>query len=384
MLTVLLIEDESVERLYPFSLTHSSWELRFGAFSVHERWIQTLTNARVIVHSHRPALQNLTVERLGSQDIEPGSPLLVMLATCALSPVMMRMLADSATVAEYDAVIMCSEQPVGAILRSSPSDINAISNALDALPGTDVRTVDVRGRMVRRLYDTLDMIEDAVVWDSELVENHVHPDARIHQSAVIDVSRGNVIICQDAEIGAMAVVQGPCVIGSHAVVKPLSHVTHSMIGPYSKVGGEVSCSILHGYSNKQHYGFLGHSVICEWVNLGAGTTTSNLKNTYGDVRSTMPWGRESSGRMFLGSMIGDFTRTAIGTMLPTGGVYGSCSHIMADGLAASSSRSFVWANGVPYEHSAAMQTCDIIMKRRGKQMTQALATVLNEVRSHDA
>jgi hypothetical protein len=87
--------------------------------------------------------------------------------------------------------------------------------------------------------------------------------------------------------------------------------------------------------------------------------------------------------MFLGSLIGDFTRTAIGTLLPTGGVYGVCSHVMAEGLAPSSRRSFVWSEGVPYEYAAALQTCDVMMKRRGRRMTDALSVILNEVRERD-
>lgn len=383
MLTVLLIEDEGVERLYPFALTHSSWELRIGAYSLLERWSRTLPDARVIVNSHRRSLHELAIERHGPQDIVPGSPLLVMLSSCATSPAEMQRLAAHATAPESDAVIMCEGTPVGAILRASPEHPGDLPSVLDKLGSSEIGVLEVRGRVITRLWHILDMIEDGISWDAELVVHQLHPDARIHQSAVIDVSKGAVIIGEDAEIGAMAIIQGPCVIGAHAVVKPHSHVTHSVIGPYSKIGGEVSCSVLHGYSNKQHYGFLGHSVIGEWVNLGAGTTTSNLKNTYNDVRPTMPWGRESSGRMFLGSMIGDYTRTAIGTMLPTGGVYGVCSHIMSEGLAPSFRHSFVWSDAVPYEHAAAMQTCDIMMKRRGHHMTGALTSVLSEVRQHD-
>jgi UDP-N-acetylglucosamine diphosphorylase/glucosamine-1-phosphate N-acetyltransferase len=306
-----------------------------------------------------------------------------MVSTCVLAPEEMRRLAALALAAETDVALMCGEHPVGAILQASPAHPSELPTALDALGSTDIGAHEVRGRMITRLWDVLDLIEDGVTWDAELAEHHVHPTARVHQSAVIDVSKGHVIVGENAEIGAMAIVQGPCVIADHAVVKPLTHVTHSVIGPHSKIGGEVSCSVLLGYSNKQHYGFLGHSILGEWVNLGAGTTTSNLKNTYSDVRPTMPWARESSSRMFLGSLIGDFTRTAIGTLLPTGGVYGVCSHVIAEGLAPSSRRSFVWSEGVPYEHASAMETCDVMMKRRGRQMTDALGVILDEVRKRD-
>ncbi len=382
-LSVLLIEDEAIERLYPFSLTHSSWELRTGAYSIHERWCRILPGARVVVHTHRTSLQGLAFERHGSQTLEHGGPLVVMLSTCVISPDEMRRIAALASASQSDVVLLCAGQPVGAILRSSPTQVVDVPAVLDSLSASEIGTHEVKGRVVTRLWDILDMIEEGVTWDAELVEHRVHPQARVHQSAVIDVSKGPVIVGEEAEIGAMAIIQGPCVVAERGVVKPLSHVTHSVIGPYSKVGGEVSCCVFLGYSNKQHCGFLGHSVIGEWVNLGAGTTTSNLKNTYNDVRPTMPWGRESSGRMFLGSMIGDFTRTAIGTLLPTGGVYGVCSHIMAEGLAPSNRRSFVWSEGVAYDHASAMKTCDVMMKRRERQMTRALSETLDEVRQGD-
>jgi acetyltransferase-like isoleucine patch superfamily enzyme len=383
MLNVLLIEDERVDHLYPFSLTHNSWELRIGAFSIRERWSSALSDTRIVVYTHRTSLQNLAAESHVAQNLEKGIPLLVMVSTCVLAPEEMRRLATLALKAESDVALMCGAYPVGAILRTSPAHPGELPTVLDALGSTEIGACDVKGRMITRLWDVLDVIEDGVTWDAELVEYQIHPTALVHQSAVIDVSKGPVIVGEDAEIGAMAIVQGPCVVADHAVVKPLTHVTHSVIGPHCKIGGEVSCSVLLGYSNKQHYGFLGHSVVGEWVNLGAGTTTSNLKNTYNDVRPTMPWARESSSRMFLGSLIGDFTRTAIGTLLPTGGVYGVCSHVMAEGLAPSSRRSFVWSEGVPYEYAAALQTCDVMMKRRGRRMTDALSVILNEVRERD-
>ncbi|MBU3678602.1 MAG: hypothetical protein FGM32_03230 [Candidatus Kapabacteria bacterium] len=381
---VLLIENENADELYPFALTHPAWELRSGFLSVYERWQRVVGDDLISVHSPRGKQLDVFSERHPRIDLREGAPLLVVVASVLLSPGQMRSLVKKASDSKRPCVLMLDDLAIGAIMPAAPADVSMISPLLDAVGKEDVDVVHVKGRSISRLWELLDAVDECIQWDAELVDHHVDHTASIHQSAVIDVSKGPVIIGRHAEIGAMAVVQGPCSIGDHAVVKPLSHITHSVVGPYCKVGGEVSCSILHGYSNKQHYGFLGHSVIGEWVNLGAGTTTSNLKNTYHDVRPTMPWGRESSERMFLGSLIGDFTRTAIGTLLPTGGVYGVCSHIMAQGMSASSCRSFVWSNGVPYEREAALDTCRTMMHRRGRELTQSMCSLLDDIREQDA
>ncbi|MFM8770526.1 MAG: putative sugar nucleotidyl transferase [Candidatus Kapaibacterium sp.] len=382
--SVLLIENENADELYPFALTHTAWELRSGYLSVYERWSHVVGDGLVSVYS--PREKHLTVfnEVHAPATLSEGSPLAVVVASVLLSPEQMQLIVQHASKTTRAQVLMLDDQVIGAVIPAAPADISMVAPLLDSVSDDDVDVFQVKGRSIRRLWDLLDAVEECVNWDSNLLHHRVDPTASVHQSAVIDVSKGPVIIGRHAEIGAMAVVQGPCAIGDHAVVKPLSHITHSVIGPYCKVGGEVSCSILHGYSNKQHYGFLGHSVIGEWVNLGAGTTTSNLKNTYHDVRPTMPWGRESSGRMFLGSMIGDFTRTAIGTLLPTGGVYGVCSHIMSGGMSSSACRSFVWSEGVPYEREAALDTCRTMMQRRGRELTKAMCSLLDDVRESDA
>ena len=107
-------------------------------------------------------------------------------------------------------------------------------------------------------------------------------------------------------------------IGENTTIKSNSKISNSVIGPYCKIGGEVSGTIFQGYANKSHYGFLGDSFVGEWVNLGAGTTNSNLKNNYKNVSVIINNQLINSNKLFLGSFIGDHTKTAIGTILNTG------------------------------------------------------------------
>lgn len=151
----------------------------------------------------------------------------------------------------------------------------------------------------------------------------VGSNAQLMPGAVVNSEQGPVVIDQGATVHSLAVLQGPCYVGPNSMVMPHASIrANTVIGPNCKVGGELSASILQGYSNKSHDGFLGDSLIGAWVNLGAGTNTSNLKNTYGPVRAQIDDGGTAinTGRTFLGSIIGDHVRTAIGTRLPTGAV----------------------------------------------------------------
>jgi UDP-N-acetylglucosamine diphosphorylase/glucosamine-1-phosphate N-acetyltransferase len=383
VINVILIEEDAVEELYPFALTCNTWQIRAGRHTIHERWVRALPDANVVVHTHRTLHEQVYREQIAGGVLGRPAPMLVLLSSAVLSPEHMKGLAERTLSAKRPCVITSDAATIGAIVPTTPDRLDEIMAVLDDVAATDADLVSVPSRHVRRMWDVLDMIDDAIAWDAELSDSCVSPTAVIHPSAIIDESKGTVLIDDMAEIGPMAVIQGPCSIGAHAVVKPHAHITHSVIGPYCKVGGEISVSIFQAYSNKQHYGFVGHSIIGQWVNLGAGTTTSNLKNTYHDVRPTMPWGRETSGRLFLGSMIGDFTRTAIGTMLPTGGVYGVCSHVMSEGLAPSNVRSFVWQAGVAYDRSHAFDTCDAMMQRRGHTLSERHRELLDDVRERD-
>ena len=149
---------------------------------------------------------------------------------------------------------------------------------------------------------------------------------------MLDASKGPIMIADHARIGANAVIVGPCYIGIHMNVMPLSHVRPgTTIGPMCKVGGEVSNSIMLGYSNKSHEGYLGDSYLGKWVNFGAGTITSNLKNTYGEI-SVRRGGKEiPTGRRFLGSLVGDHTKTGVLTRLGAGSYIGFCSSLAGRG-----------------------------------------------------
>ena len=143
---------------------------------------------------------------------------------------------------------------------------------------------------------------------------------------VFDVRQGVVVIEEGAEVRSGTRLEGPVYVGAGTRVLG-GFIRASVFGPECRVRGEIASTVFLGYGNKAHDGFVGHSVIGHWVNLGAGTTTSNLKNTYGPIRLEVAGARIETGRSNLGTLFGDHAKTAIGTMLATGTVIGAGANV---------------------------------------------------------
>jgi UDP-N-acetylglucosamine diphosphorylase / glucose-1-phosphate thymidylyltransferase / UDP-N-acetylgalactosamine diphosphorylase / glucosamine-1-phosphate N-acetyltransferase / galactosamine-1-phosphate N-acetyltransferase len=242
-------------------------------------------------------------------------------------------------------------------------------------------------RLPEYLWDLVHWNEEAIVADAIQMKNRprppegnyhliaaedviVSPKAKLSPGIVLDASKGPVVIDEGASIGANSVIEGPVYIGRHSTISPMSHIhSGTSIGPMCKIGGEVAASIFLGFSNKAHYGFVGHSYIGQWVNLGAGTTTSNLKNTYGPIKMRIGKKEIETDRRFLGSMIGDHTKTAIGTRLMTGSYIGYCSLLASSNLPPHFIPSFTFctdAGQVPYKLDKAREVMKQVYSRRGR------------------
>jgi len=152
--------------------------------------------------------------------------------------------------------------------------------------------------------------------------------AEVEPGVVFDVRHGAVVLEEGARVLSGTRLEGPLFAGAGTVLLG-GTIRFSAIGPQCRVHGEVGHTVFLGYANKSHDGFIGHSVVGQWANLGAGTITSNLKNTYGEVRLDLPGGRIETGRMNLGSLFGDHAKIGIGTMLSTGTVIGAGAQVVS-------------------------------------------------------
>ena len=208
--------------------------------------------------------------------------------------------------------------------------------------------------------------------------------SRVMSGSVINAEGGPVYIGDGVTVMPGSVIMGPCYIGNGSLIKAGATIYgETSIGEVCKVGGEVGESIIHGYSNKQHYGFLGHSYIGKWCNLGAGTCTSDLKNNYKNVRVKIEGSeRVDTGRMFLGSVIGDYSRIGIGTLLNSGSVIGVMCNIFGGGMVSGNIPSFIWGGSGGYDEydfDKAIETSSIVMLRRGKELTPEIRELLRYV-----
>ena len=206
---------------------------------------------------------------------------------------------------------------------------------------------------------------------------------KLEPGCVLDASRGPVVIGEHAVLGANSVIQGPCFIGPYCQMRPLT-VIHPGVsaGAFCRLGGEISASILFGFTNKSHEGFLGHSYLGKWCNLGAGTNTSNIKNTYSEVTVKIGSREIPTGRRKLGTVMGDHTKTAIGTRLMTGSYLGFSCQLAGSAIPPRFMSSFTfWTDRgpEPYRLEKAIEVIQQVYARRDRTWTSADEQILRYV-----
>ena len=194
--------------------------------------------------------------------------------------------------------------------------------------------------------------------------------ATVEPGVVFDVRQGAVILEAGAEVRHGTRLEGPVFVGPGTRVLG-GFIRASSFGPECRVHGEIAASVFLGYANKSHDGFVGHSVVGQWVNLGAGTTTSNLKNTYGPVRLDLDGTRIETGRINLGTLFGDHAKTAIGTMLATGTVVSAGASVFGSGGPPKYVRPFAWGGDGEQRLSedGFLRIAERVMSRRSVELS---------------
>lgn len=247
---------------------------------------------------------------------------------------------------------------------------------------------DQQSRMIDYLWDLVGWNEESLIQDYATLQTASAPkaagpyhmieqdqvwlgaDVRLDPGVVLDASKGPVMLDRQAHISANCVLEGPCYVGPQTVVMPHSLIRPgTSVGGLCKVAGEISNSVIFACTNKAHYGYLGDSYVGKWVNLGAGTTTSNLKNTYGQITAWCGDGPRPSGRRFLGAMIGDHAKTAIGTRLMAGTYLGFCSQVALSAIAPKFVPSFRFVTDTgqePYRPQKAVEVMKAVFARRNR------------------
>ncbi len=206
------------------------------------------------------------------------------------------------------------------------------------------------------------------------------------ECAIINASTGPVYIGKDAEIMEGSVIRGPFALCDNSTVKMGAKIYGpTTIGPFSKIGGEVNNSVIFGYTNKAHDGFLGNSVLGEWCNLGADTNNSNLKTTYDEIR-VWNYTEEKfipTGLQFCGLIMGDHSKCGINTMFNTGTVVGVNANVVGHGFQRNFIPSFSWGNSITgyttYDIDKAIEVAKSVYKRRNRELTKIEIDILRSV-----
>jgi UDP-N-acetylglucosamine diphosphorylase/glucosamine-1-phosphate N-acetyltransferase len=300
------------------------------------------------------------------------------------------------------AFIVCDD----ALTKSlTPRDLLNVDRRYTALLG--ISRTAASGRMIRFPWDLIARLSELLGedWsaadasiDSEVPagmlcgsrENlHVGERVSIHRTAIIDTAAGTVFLSDDTFVGAYAVLEGPLFVGPGTRINPHAWLHGgNAIGPMCKIGGEVHGCVIQGYTNKQHLGFLGHSYVGSWVNIGAGANNSDLKNTYGEVRVPINGREIDSGQIFFGAIIGDHAKIGINASIPTGAVIGFAASIASTAMLPKFVPSFAWVTSDRVAHGDPMRAMDVasaMMARRNVDLTDEevglfsdLATRVNE------
>ncbi len=247
------------------------------------------------------------------------------------------------------------------------------------------------------LWDLIAHLEEALLLDLEgfpsEVRGKVYPGAHlvgrvfvdegaaVYPGAVLLGERGPVVIGRGSVVYPNAVLEGPLYLGPSSKVKPGAKLSVVATGPVVKLGGEVEETIIQGYSNKQHEGFLGHAYLGEWVNIGAGTEVSDLKNTYGPIRAWQDGRLVETGLQFLGPVIGDHSKTGINTTITTGAVIGVFTNLVGVGIVPKFVPSFSW--GYPdfaeYKLEKALEVARRVMARRSVELAPEYEALVRKV-----
>lgn len=373
---ILLTEPADAETLYPFSATHCFWEVRCGALRLFEK-IERLFPEAALSFAGRDAHVRSFLARTGRTNTQPGDGGVLVLDASLLP-----------TTAVQQQILQAIAPGQAVVFTAQGKRVGYFNPLSAALPG-DAQEVAVEAHCIVYLWDAISHNARSLADDAQFFERSFFEpgdgvfctaperimagsDVSIGACCVLDASDGPIILGNGARIMPHSTVLGPCFIGDNALIKVGAKIYgETSIGEWCKVGGEVENSIIHAYSNKQHDGFLGHSYLGEWVNLGADTNTSDLKNNYGIIRTHLRSTEIDTGRMFLGLLAGDHTKSAINTMFNTGTVAGVSANIFGGDFPPKSIASFSWggrADSPRFDIEKAIALARTVMARRKRTL----------------
>lgn len=387
-MNIILFDDPSIRpNLLPLTFTRPVAELRVGILTIAEKWSRYMGEA--VSYLTQPYLQPKYSTLFGTQNLYingavcPDEQLLASVRALKLGEALyhgdtlVAVKGDSLealTIAELVSNTISSRQECGqCIIMRELWDI-FLNNGQQIRSDFKLLTA---GRQSQPVND-----RHTMVYNEENI--FIEEGVKI-RAAVLNAENGPIYIGKDAVVQEGALIRGPFALceGSHVSMggKMRGDVT---IGPFCKVGGEVSASVIMAYSNKGHEGYLGNSVIGQWCNLGADTNTSNLKNNYAEVKiwNYAQGGFKNTGLQFCGLMMGDHSKCGINTMFNTGTVVGVSANIFGAGFPRTFIPSFSWGGAAgleTYQLRKALEVAAKVMERRSIPFDEVEQEMMSDI-----
>ncbi len=391
MHNVIFFDDDGWESLLPLTYTKPSAELRVGIQTIREKWMRSFEGRYSYI------CQEYLSEKF---------PIYIDKENLIING---RLLPNDETVEiitqlQLNEALIFNDIIIAA--RLEKDELNKLSENIES---NQFKAIDI-SEVAKHFIDFIDRPNDIFSKNgieiskdfnhltknrqSQEIPSHVRVNAPhnvfIEKGAVFDFCilnavEGPIYIGKDAKILDNAVVKGPFALGEKSVVKMSAKIYgETSTGPHCKIGGEISNSVIQGYSNKGHDGYLGNAVIGEWCNLGADTNNSNLKNNYEEVKL---WNYrkekfEKTGVQFCGLIMGDHSKSAINTMFNTGTVTGVACNIFGYGFVRNFVPSFSWGGYqgiITHTFDKAIKTADLMMSRRGILLNEIDIKILKHI-----
>jgi UDP-N-acetylglucosamine diphosphorylase/glucosamine-1-phosphate N-acetyltransferase len=375
---ILFYDDARARRFEPFATSRPLCEMRVGALLQRQRWQHVLntTSQGMISSPHLMGFEEFDAPPCHSGDVPAGVWLVNSRAVPTLLP------------AHSTVTVLTIDHQVAAVKLAAPVPLEQLHDPQftfeDVLPGTGAMA-NIGGVWLEHVWDIVGHLQHTLLADIPVLVDtlgaralaqdtvtvlgghgvFVADDVTVEPHVVFDTTAGPVLLCRGASVQAFSRVVGPCYIGESSAILG-GRVAGCSIGEVCRVHGEVSVTTFVGHSNKGHDGFLGHSVLGRWVNLGAGTTTSNLKNTYGTVSLWTPDGITDTKLQFLGTLFGDHAKTGIGLRLTTGSVVGTGANVY-DGMPPKSVAPYSWGGSAPYAEFTVDKFVDMVERMMARR-----------------
>jgi len=384
-MNIIIFEDKLTSNLKPFSFNHATFEVKTGMFSNIDRFKTIFRNDNLYLIV-RKEIEEIISEKYSDLSINPEE---IPKGFCINGKVVWRN--------KYNRLLNKD------LKNSKLLFYNNLENvSIDKFYHTDFFSNhindDLELRKIDYLWDAIDLFDNQFNEDFNLLDTDtkfefpssshfiqkdkikINKDSIIRPGCVLDAEKGPIVIKSNVIVDIGSKIQGPVFIDDDVFLSSGANIkSKALIGPGCKVGGEISNTIFHANSNKVHDGFLGHSYVGEWVNIGAGTNNSNLKNNYSTVKFSFGDDTIDTKRLFLGCMIGDYTRIGISSMLNTGTFIGIGSNVFGAGFQNKFISPFSWGKNNRVDFEKFIDTCINMKKRRHKNLSNSEKNILEKL-----